>query len=417
MDMPRPAVTAGASPPAGAGRGRPAILAACTIANMVSLTPVVHATFGAFLIPLASEFGWARAQISIVLAIIAVAGAVLIPLAGYHADRHGARRMLLFGNLALAAGVASLAFLQGSLTQFYVSYTWIAVAGAIPCTAVIAKLVSDWFEGSRGAALGFASGVGNAIGATLFPAAAAVTLSHFGWRDAYLVIAAMAAGIGFPVMFFMLRDAPRYAATADTAPVEVAGATLGEAIRTPTFWLVLVAVAAGGGCLTAIFSHIVPILAERGVGLGLATAVIAVFALVTALWQVGSGMLLDRVSGPRLVVPMYLAAVAGLALVELGTSAPAWLVGGALLGVGLGTQYGALPVLVARYFGLRRFGVIIGVMYSAIIAAQGITPVLLDHGFDVQGTYRFALIAIGGCLVLGGMLLLMLPGWRGEDSQ
>ena len=74
-------------------------------------------------------------------------------------------------------------------------------------------------------------------------------------------------------------------------------------------------------------------------------------------------------------------------------------------------------MLVARYFGLRRFGVIIGVMYSAIIAAQGITPVLLDHGFDVQGTYRFALIAIGGCLVLGGMLLLVLPGWRGEDSQ
>ena len=388
------------------------ILASCTVANMVSLTPVVHATFGAFLIPLATEFGWARARISIVLAIIAVAGALLIPLAGHYADRHGARRMLLFGNLALAAGVASLAFQQGSLTQFYVSYTWIAIAGAIPCTAVIAKLVSDWFDTSRGAALGFASGVGNAVGATLFPAVAAVTLSHYGWRDAYLAIAALAAGIGFPTMFFLLRDAPRYEANEGAEASEVWGLTLGQAIRTPTFWLVLVAVAAGGGCLTAIFSHVVPILAERGVGLGLATAVIGVFALATALWQVGSGMLLDRVSSPRLAAPMYLAAVAGLAAIELGSGAPAWLIGGALLGIGLGTQYGAMPMLVARYFGLRRFGVIIGVMYSVTIVAQGTTPVLLDHAFDVQGTYRFALAAIGLCLVAGGVLLLLLPAWR-----
>lgn len=404
---------------------RVAIVASCTIANMVSLTPVVHATFGAFLIPLTSEFGWARAQISIVLAIVAVAGALLIPLAGRYADRHGARRMLIAGNMALAAGVASLAFLSGSLTQFYISYTWIAIAGAIPCTAVIAKLVSDWFHTSRGAALGFTSGVGNAIGATLFPAVAAAMISQFGWRDAYLAIAVLTVGIGFPTMFFLLREAPRHErsveAVSDAVPEAVSaddtdGLTLSEALRTTTFWLVLVTVAAGGGCLTAIFSHVVPILAERGVGLGTATTVVGVFALVTALWQVGSGTLLDKVSSPRIVVPMYLAAVAGLAVIELGSGLPAWLLGGALLGVGLGTQYGTMPMLVARYFGLRHFGVIIGVMYSAIIIAQGITPVLLDHAFDVQGSYRFALTAIGAGLTIGGLLLLLLPAWKQSST-
>lgn len=400
---------------------RTAIVASCTIANMVSLTPVVHATFGAFLIPLTTEFGWARAQISAVLAIIAVAGALLIPLAGRYADRHGARRMLIAGNMALAAGVASLAFLTDSLTQFYISYTWIAVAGAIPCTAVIAKLVSDWFHTSRGAALGFTSGVGNAIGATLFPTVAAAMILQFGWRDAYLAIAALTVGIGFPVMFFLLREAPRHersveaVSTGDTDDTD--GVTLSEAARTSTFWLVLATVAAGGGCLTAIFSHVVPILAERGVGLGTATTVVGVFALVTALWQVGSGTLLDKVSSPRIVVPMYLASVAGLAVIELGSGLPAWLLGGALLGVGLGTQYGTMPMLVARYFGLRHFGVIIGVMYSAIIIAQGITPVLLDHAFDVQGSYRFALAAIGTGLTIGGLLLLLLPAWDRSSTE
>lgn len=397
---------------------RVAIVASCTIANMVSLTPVVHATFGAFLIPLTTEFGWARAQISVVLAIIAVAGAVLIPLAGRYADRHGARRMLIAGNMALAAGVASLAFLNGSLTQFYISYTWIAIAGAIPCTAVIAKLVSDWFHTSRGAALGFTSGVGNAVGATLFPAVAAAMISQFGWRDAYLAIAALTVGIGFPTMVFLLREAPRHERSIEeVATDDTDGATLAEALRSTTFWLVLATVAAGGGCLTAIFSHVVPILAERGVGLGTATTVVGVFALVTALWQVGSGTLLDKVSSPRIVVPMYLASVAGLAVIEFGSGLPAWLIGGALLGVGLGTQYGTMPMLVARYFGLRHFGVIIGVMYSAIIIAQGITPVLLDHAFDLQGSYRFALTAIGAGLTVGGLLLLLLPAWKQSPAE
>ena len=393
-------------------RTRLGIIASCTVANMVSLTPVVHATFGTFLIPLSTQFGWPRASISGVLAILAVTGAILIPLAGYYADRHGARRMMLFGNLLLAAAVASLALSNGSLVQFYGSYALIAIAGAIPCTAVISKLVSDWFEGARGTALGFTAGVGNALGSTLMPIVAAVLLSDFGWRGAYLGIAAIAAGLGFPVMYFLLRDAPRYeAAEGETAPAAT-GKTLREALHMPVFWLILVAIASGAGCLTAIFSHVVPILAERQVSLTMATAVISMFALVCAIWQVGSGLLLDRIPTPKITAPMYLAAVGGLAVLELGSGSAVLLAGGALLGVGLGTQYGAMPMLIARYFGTRSFGTIIGVMYSAAIIMQGLTPVLLDHAFDVQQTYRYALMVIGLCLTGGAALLLLLPGYR-----
>lgn len=398
-------------------RTRLGIIASCTVANMVSLTPVVHATFGTFLIPLSTAFGWPRASISGVLAILAIAGAFLIPLAGYYADRHGARRMMLAGNLLLAAAVASLAFSNGSLARFYTSYTLIAIAGAIPCTAVISKLVSDWFESARGTALGFTAGVGNAVGSTLMPVVAAVLLSDFGWRGAYLGIAAMAAGLGFPVMYLLLRDAPRYVAAAGEAPPVATGRTLREALFTPVFWLILIAIAAGAGCLTAIFSHVVPILAERGVSLTMATAVISAFALVCAIWQVGSGLLLDRIATPRITAPMYLAAVGGLAVLELGSGNAVLLIGGALLGVGLGTQYGAMPMLIARYFGTRSFGAIIGVMYSAAIIMQGVTPVLLDHAFDVQGTYRYALAVIGLGLTGGAALLLLLPAYRDTGAK
>ena len=51
-------------------------------------------------------------------------------------------------------------------------------------------------------------------------------------------------------------------------------------------------------------------------------------------------------------------------------------------------------------------------MYSAVVLLQGITPILLDHAYDVQGTYRFAAEMIGICLTGGAALLLLLPGYE-----
>jgi hypothetical protein len=384
------------------------IVAAATTGNALGVTATVHAPFGLFLIPLSTQFGWHRAAISAVLGFIALAGAIIYPIAGRWADARGSRGILIAGNTLLAFGIASLALSNGSLALFYASFAFIAVVGSLNNTAIYSKLVSDWFSARRGTMLGITAGAGNGIGATLVPALAAILLSAYGWRVAYLGIAGVLLLIGLPVLAFGVREAPRHA-EAEDAGGTADGLSLGQAAHTPVFWLLLAAIAAGAGCTTAIFSHVVPILAERGVGVGVGTSVLGVFAMVTAGWQILLGGILDRVAGPRIVAPAYGFAALGLALVEFGTGTPALLAGGTLLGIGLGTQFGALPFLVARYFGLRCFGTVIGAMYSAVVLAQGVTPILLDHAFDVQGTYRLAVEIVCLCLVAGAGLLLLLP--------
>ena len=87
------------------------------------------------------------------------------------------------------------------------------------------------------------------------------------------------------------------------------------------------------------------------------------------------------------------------------------------MGIALGAQFGSLPFFIARYFGLRHFGAILGVMYSAVIAGQGITPVLLDLAFDTFGSYRQAILASAGVMTAGSLLLLLLPAYRaGKDA-
>jgi MFS family permease len=100
-----------------------------------------------------------------------------------------------------------------------------------------------------------------------------------------------------------------------------------------------------------------------------------------------------------------------------------FILGGALMGVGMGTEYGVLPYFISRYFGLRRFGVIAGVMYSAVIVAQGITPYLMDVDFDSHKTYLLSLHIVDVTLVLGAAIIAALPRyvatkgrWKAEPA-
>lgn len=386
------------------------MLVACVVGNAVSMTPAVHSVFGHFLVPLSEQFGWPRAAISAVLGIMAVTGAVVYPLAGRWADRYGTRHMVLLGNVVLALGLASLAFTTGSLVQFYLSFLILSIGGSVASTPIFSKVVADWFEKGRGLALGLSAGGGNALGSVVMPVIAALLISAYGWRAGYLGLALTVLVLGFPAMLLLLRDAPRGAdADADAAIRKSEGMTLAQAVRLPHFWLILVSIAMGAGATTAIFSHVVPILGDRGFGIATGTAVVSLFALVTSIWQIATGQMLDRIASPRVVAPMYMMAIAGLALLEWGQGTAMLLLAGGLLGIGLGAQYGALPFYVARYFGLKAFGTIVGVMYSAVIAAQGITPILLDAAFDAQGSYRIAVTATCAVLAAGAGLLLLLP--------
>ena len=390
------------------------VLAAATTGSVLSTTATVHAVFGTFLVPLSDDFGWTRASISAVMAIIAVSCAITYPLAGRYSDVHGSRRMIIFGNIALGLSIAALALTNGSLIQFYLTFLAIGVFGALPSTAMFAKLVAEWFDRNRGTAMGFSAGFGNGLGAVIMPIVAAILVSGEGWRAGYLGIAALVLLIGFPVFYFLLHDVP---SRSDPAQQAAAGATLEgmtvrEASRAPAFWLLMGAIAAGGGISTAILSHVVPILGDRGFSLGLGTAVVSIFALSASAFQVISGRLLDRSSSPRIVVPLYALAIPGLYVLEFGSSTPLLVGSGVCLGIALGAQFGALPFLISRYFGLRHFGAILGVMYSAVIAGQGITPVLLDAAFDALGTYRSAIVVSMAVMALGSLLLFLLPGYR-----
>lgn len=401
------------------------VVVAATVGNIVSTTPAVSAVFSLFLVPISTEFGWPRSVVSGVLLLTAVMSAIIYPIAGRLSDKWGSRRIILFGSAVFAPAIAGLALANGSVLQFYALFALVGAAGAIPSTPAYSKVISEWFDEKRGLMLGVAAGFGNGLGSTLMPIAAGLMLVQFGWRGAYIGIGLIVFCLGFPVLFALLRDAPgrlaviqkgERGARASPATETLSGVSLGEAASMRTFWILMAAVALGAGCMTAIFTHVVPMLMDRGISLQSATLAISIFALVTAGWQVMTGYFLDRFYTPKVAVPMFAAAILGLLCFQYGTALPTIYIGAALMGIGLGAEFGCLSYFVSRYFGLRSFGTIIGVFYSVVIVFQGGAPVLMDIGFDVTGSYVTSVWVLAGLLLLGTVLILLLPEFSKNSS-
>lgn len=389
------------------------VLVGCAIGNFVSATPMVNSAFGVFLLPISEEFNWPRSSVSAVLGIVAIVGFLFYPLVGRLADLYGPRKIVLWGNVLFAAALALLYFNNGSLILFYALFALVGLTAAIPSTVLLNKIIAGWFVTSRGAALGMSAGLGNGMGATIMPAVAQVMILEYGWRGAYVGLGLITLVIGFPLMYALLRN-PVMADEVDGNGLDTAQAShsFTEARKTATFWKILIAIALGAGCMTALFTHVVSMLIDRGFSPGSATQVLVVFALVTVIWQITIGFLLDRVQTPRLAVPFFLAALAGLTLFVNTDSFPLLLMAGGLMGIGLGTEYGVLPYFTSRYFGLKAYGVILGAIYGTIVLTLGVTPFLMDAVFDVTGSYDMAVIAIGIALLIGAILLWTLPPYK-----
>ena len=158
------------------------------------------------------------------------------------------------------------------MIQFYLLFALVGVIGSVASSAAYTKMICEWFDGARGAALGVMGGVGNGVGAAVLPLIAVQLLGRFGWRGAWVGDALVVFGFGFPIMAVLLRDAGKTAGPAkDAAPVLDEGLSPGQAMRTGLFWLILVAIALGAGCVTAFFVHVVPLLTDRGFDVRLAT--------------------------------------------------------------------------------------------------------------------------------------------------
>ena len=150
-------------------------------------------TFSAFIAPLQQSFAASRGSVSLVFSLAGFLYFGLGIVSGPLADRWGARRLAVIGMILTGSGLA-LAGMARNLAEADAAYGLGVGLGVGFAYVPALGAVQRWFVRRRGFASGLAvSGIG--AGTLVMPPFAAFLIAAFGWREAYLVLGGLPAGL------------------------------------------------------------------------------------------------------------------------------------------------------------------------------------------------------------------------------
>jgi predicted MFS family arabinose efflux permease len=387
------------------------IVIGSTLALIVGNGPVGLFTFGVFLKPVSSEFGWERGTMSMAIGVSLFCGAIATPIFGYLIDRWGIRRVTMPAIVLFALSMASISLTPASPIVFVLLYAIVGAFGAGQAPLPYAKAISGWFDRRRGLALGIAmAGVG--IGVAVIPQLAQRVIEIYGWRGAYVGVGIVTFLVAFPAVALFLRepgepldDAGRRPAVSRAIPP---GKSVGEVLANYRFWFIAISTLLVVTALNGTINHAVPLLTDRGFSPGTAASILGVVGMSTIAGRLVSGYLVDRFFAPFVAVFFFLLPVVGIYLVGSGEGMPIVVVGGITLGVTLGAEVDLIGFLVSRYFGLRHFGAIYGYLFAIFTAASGLGPFLMGLCYSSFHSYNLALTGFAIVLIIAGALIAFL---------
>ena len=385
----------------------------------LGLSPLPFYTIGILAPELAREFGWGFAEILGGLPIMTFAVLLASPLVGLLADRIGVRTVALWSLLLFGLAFAGFAASNGNIMLFYVTWGVMALVGAGTLPVTWTRAVNNRFEVHKGLALGL-----SLVGTGLFGFACkpytAWLVEEFGWRIAYLGVAALPLLIALPVAFIFFHDvggrtvtaAERRAADAERKAV-TPGKSFGEALRDWRFWILAVAFVPISFAVGGPIPNIENILRSNGFEAGDIVTLASLIGLSVIGGRLLGGWLIDRFWAPGVAFVLLSAPAVACWLLAAGTTDP--LVAGlsiVLIGFAAGVEYDLMAFMVARYFGLKSYGGIYGALYGFFALGAGIGPVIFGQYFDRTGSYETILLYSAVGLVAGAALLLLMGKYR-----
>jgi MFS family permease len=384
----------------------PVLIAGCVI---IMAGFAVRATFGIFQIPIASEFGWARADFSMAIAIQNLAWGIGQPIFGALAEKFGDRRAIVLGALFYSVGLILSSFAvtpgQHQLLAILVGFG-IAGMGFGVILAVVGRAASP---GNRSMALGIVTAAGSA-GQVVGPPLAEGLLAFYPWQAVFIIFAAIL--IAALAVLPMMR-APERASRAELE--ESLGTVLLKAIRDPSYTLIFLGFFSCGYQLSFVTAHfpafvtemcsaIAPGSALAMIGITSTSALgalsISVIGLANIAGSITAGWLGNRYSKKYLLSGIYLARAVISAMFILFPMTPGTVL---LFSVCMGSLWLAtVPLtsgLVAHIYGLRYMGTLYGIVFLSHQLGSFLGAWLGGRLYDVYGTYTIVWwIGVGICL-------------------
>jgi len=367
---------------------------------------MLFTSIGVLINPLTLEFGWGRDDISYGATLITFGIIIGLLTSGFLIDKYGARRVLITSVALTILVVGTGPLYVASLPLFYTMLILAAIVSGPTNTSGYARVIASWFDRRRGLFIGI-NACGMGMGFALAPFITNMAVEAMGWKAGYYCLALFMFVVALPSVIFLIIDKPEDVGLQsdgdehqqeDLKPnsVEDVSLSLKQAIRTPTFWLMVYIIAALAFSLQGTLIHLVPLLIDRGIESSTAALVASTVGLSMVASRLVVGYLLDHIFAPRLGIVVFSLAALSLVLLLYTNYLPLYFLAAILIGLGLGAEGDLVAYMVSRYFGMRNFASIFSCVFSFYILGTGAGPAVFGRSFVVHGDYtQIHYISIG----------------------
>jgi MFS family permease len=373
-------------------------------------------SFAVMVAPMRADLGASTAELSGALtASLAITGLAAVP-AGRWLDRHGARGLMTSGSVVAGLSVAAWSRAQ-NLPQLYLAFAGMGLAGAAVMYEPAFAVINTWFDRDRHAAL-LSLTVIAGFSSTIFLPLSQALVDSLGWRDAVLVLGALAGACAVPHYLVLGRAPADLGLHADGVPSDETAPTLVTVtaaidgpIDTRAAWqdtavrLLTTAVFLETVAVTVVAVHLVSYLRDDGFSPGIAATAAGMLGAV----QVAGRITLARVARRWGIARTAAAMVAGQSLGVAGLFAlphplnAVAFVG--LFGAGFGVMSIARPALLGAYVARPIFASVSGVQTLVVNAGRVVAPVSAAAFISFAG-YGPTFTVVAACALLTGALLL-----------
>ena len=216
----------------------------------------IRASFGVFQIPIQEEYGWARAEFSLAIAIQNLAWGFGAPFFGAFAEKMGDRRAIVLGSILYALGLVLTTGANTALSiQLYEVLVGFGIAGT-GFGVILAVVGRASAPEHRAMSLAIATAAGSA-GQIVGPMVAVLLLESMSWQSIFIVFAASILAV---LLLLPFMKSPGRAAKEEIE--ESLGEILRIAMKDPSYMMIFVGFFSCGYQLAFITAHFPALITE-----------------------------------------------------------------------------------------------------------------------------------------------------------
>ncbi|MEX1023377.1 MAG: MFS transporter, partial [Dehalococcoidia bacterium] len=385
-----------------------------TIAMMTSIV-------GPFVEPMTEDLGWTRTDFFTAQTLSRFVMSFVGFFIGARVDRHGARRFMLTGVVIFAASL----FLAGSVTELW---QWLILRGvaftvgaALIGNLVVNVTMSKWWVTKRGRMIGYSS-MGVSLAGMFFPGIATFLIAQWGWPAAWRVLALIALVAIVPVALVMRRQPEDYGWRPDgldEAQMRAGGGaaaqadydnsfTRGEALRTRTLYLIIIAFGLGGVGIQVMLVQSIPFLTDNGFSDGFAALMAVAMSFPALLSKPFWGWTTEHMQPKNAAAAGFVQSGLAMALIVYAAThgiVPLLVFGYVMLGWGFGGQIPLQETIWGSYFGRRYLGAVRSVAMPISLVIGASSPLIVAGYRDLVGNYTGVFFGVAGCWVFAAVVV------------